>query len=79
MLEWIAGFFGRKSSQVELQIAPLDEDWVKAEIERIEAEEERKHWLFVVGLASELFPGDNKAVDRVEEAIKNVLAKISDS
>lgn len=47
------------------------------EIENQQREAEHHHWLFVVGLARELFPGDNRAVDRVEEAIKNVLNNIN--
>ena len=46
------------------------------EIERQQRVAEHEHWLFVVGLARELFPGDNKAVDKVEGAIKIVLRNI---
>ena len=46
------------------------------EIERQQQETEHDQWLFIVGLARELFPGDNKAVDRVEGAIKTVLRNI---
>ena len=46
------------------------------EIEKQQRQAEHEHWLFVVGLARELFPGDNKAVDKVEGAIKSVLRNI---
>ncbi len=46
------------------------------EIEKQQRQAEHEHWLFVVGLARELFPGDNKAVGKVEDAIKIVLRNI---
>lgn len=46
------------------------------EIERQQLQAEHNHWLFVVGLARELFPGDNRAVEKVESAIKIVLGNI---
>lgn len=68
-------FWNRKSDD-EIEMTPEIKEIVLAEIKRQEAEAEHNHWLFVVGMARELFPGDNKAVDKVEIAIKNVLTKI---
>jgi len=63
-------------TKTELELTPEIKEMVLAEIKRQQNEAEHEHWLFVVGMASELFPGDNKAVDKVETAIKNVLTKI---
>lgn len=79
MLNWFTGLFSTAKNQPEEVYADIDKEWLDAEIERIQAEEEHKHWLFIVGLASELYPGDNKGVERVEEAVKKVLANIMDS
>ena len=49
---------------------------IENEMERLQKEDEHNHWLFIVGLARELFPGDNKAVERVEDAMKIVLRNI---
>ncbi len=67
-------FWNKKSNDIQL----TDElkEAILEEIERQQQQAENDHWLFVVGMASELFPGDNKAIDRVETAIKNVLTKI---
>ncbi len=67
-------FWNKKVNEYEL----TDEvkELICQEIERQQNEAERDHWLFVVGMASELFPGDNKAVEKIETAIKNVLTKI---
>jgi hypothetical protein len=78
MLNWFAGLFGPAKTQSVEFYDEVDKEWLDAEIERIQAEEEHKHWLFIVGLASELYPGDNKGVERVEEAVKKVLANIMD-
>lgn len=63
-------------TKTELEMTDEIKELVVAEIKRQQEEAERDHWLFVVGMASELFPGDNKAVEKVETAIKNVLTKI---
>lgn len=67
-------FWNKKVNEYEL----TDEvkELICQEIERQQNEAEHNHWLFVVGMASELFPGDNKAVEKIETAIKNVLTKI---
>lgn len=57
----------------------LSEQMREAILEEIEYQQkqaEHDHWLFIVGLARELFPGDNRAVDRVENAVKAVLRNI---
>ena len=63
-------------TKTELEMTEEIKELVIEEIKRQQAEAEHEHWLFVVGMASELFPGDNKAVEKVESAIKNVLTKI---
>ena len=63
-------------SKTELELTPEIKEMVMAEIKRQQDEAEQEHWLFVVGMARELFPGDNKAVEKIETAIKNVLTKI---
>ena len=63
-------------TKTEIELTPEIKEMVMEEIMRQQAEAEHDHWLFVVGMASELFPGDNKAVEKVESAIKNVLTKI---
>ncbi len=68
--------FWNKKSNDEIELTPEIKEMVIAEIKRQQDEAERDHWLFVVGMASELFPGDNKAVEKIELAIKNVLTKI---
>jgi len=60
----------------DIQLTDELKEAILEEIERQQQQAENDHWLFVVGMASELFPGDNKAIDRVETAIKNVLTKI---
>ena len=66
--------FWNKSNDIKL----TDEmkQLILEEIENQQREAEHDHWLFVVGMARELFPGDNKAVEKVETAIKKVLTKI---
>lgn len=66
-------FWNKKN---DIQLTDEMKELILEEIERQQQEAENDHWLFVVGMASELFPGDNKAIDRVETAIKNVLTKI---
>ncbi len=68
--------FWNKKNDDEIELTPEIKEMVIAEIKRQQDEAERDHWLFVVGMASELFPGDNKAVEKIEAAIKNVLTKI---
>lgn len=63
-------------TKTEIELTPEIKEMVIAEIKRQQDEAEQEHWLFVVGMARELFPGDNKAVEKVETAIKNVLTKI---
>lgn len=63
-------------TKTELEMTDEIKELVIEEIKRQQAEAEHEHWLFVVGMARELFPGDNKAVEKVESAIKNVLTKI---
>lgn len=67
-------FWNKPSNEIKL----TDEmkQLILEEIENQQREAEHDHWLFVVGMARELFPGDNKAVEKVETAIKNVLTKI---
>ena len=67
-------FWNKPSNEIKL----TDEmkQAILEEIENQQREAEHDHWLFVVGMARELFPGDNKAVEKVETAIKNVLIKI---
>jgi len=66
--------FWNKSN--DIQLTDEMKELILEEIEKQQQQAENEHWLFVVGMASELFPGDNKAVDKVEAAIKNVLTKI---
>lgn len=63
-------------SNTELELTPEIKELILEEIEKQQREAEHDHWLFVVGMARELFPGDNKAVEKVETAIKKVLTKI---
>lgn len=63
-------------TKTELELTPEMKQVILEEIENQQKQAEYDHWLFVVGMARELFPGDNKAVEKVETAIKNVLTKI---
>ena len=63
-------------TKTELELTPEIKELILEEIENQQKQAEQEHWLFVVGMARELFPGDNKAVEKVETAIKNVLVKI---
>lgn len=63
-------------TKTEIELTDEMKELILEEIERQQRQAENEHWLFVVGMARELFPGDNKAVDKVEIAIKNVLTKI---
>ena len=63
-------------TKTELELTPEIKELILEEIENQQKQAEHDHWLFVVGMARELFPGDNKAVEKVETAIKNVLTKI---
>lgn len=76
MFNWITGLFGSKVERPTMYIVQADQEWIAEQLERIQQEEEHKHFLFIAGLARELFPGDNKAVERVEEAVKKVLGDL---
>lgn len=77
MFNWITGLFGSKIQEPNaMYLVEADHEWIVEQMERIQQEEEHKHFLFIAGLARELFPGDNKAVERVEEAVKKVLGDI---
>lgn len=79
MLDWVIGFFRPNRHPTYPWMTYEEVEKMEAEIEaEIAMENEVQTMRFIIALSNALYPGDNKAVERVEQAFKDAIKVVSE-